>query len=116
MKTFLKKITVLLQAPVVIVRADNRTEFKNQELKEYFDSIGISHQASSVITPQQNRFVERKNQTLVEAARTMSLCYPKNDREDIGKLGAKAMYDDYIGGKPSAAPRTTPVASASQVL
>ncbi|GKA05603.1 putative ribonuclease H-like domain-containing protein [Tanacetum coccineum] len=53
-KTFLKKITVLLQAPVIIVRTDNDTEFKNQVLKEYFDSVGISHQASSVRTPQQN--------------------------------------------------------------
>nr|GEY99317.1 retrovirus-related Pol polyprotein from transposon TNT 1-94 [Tanacetum cinerariifolium] len=80
-----------------------------------------------------------------------ALCYPKNDREDIGKLGAKgdigffigsgldltyapstiitqqptegeldllfeAMYDDYIGGQPSAAPRTVPTAQAPQVL
>ncbi|GJY89328.1 retrovirus-related pol polyprotein from transposon TNT 1-94 [Tanacetum coccineum] len=42
-KTFLKKIQVLLQAPVIIVRTDNNTEFKNQVLKEYFDSVGISH-------------------------------------------------------------------------
>ncbi|GJR22922.1 hypothetical protein Tco_0971449 [Tanacetum coccineum] len=96
--------------------------------------------------------------------------YPKNDREDIGKLGAKGdigffigysansctyrvynqrtrkiietmnvtfdelsamafeqrslkpglqgmtMYDDYIGGQPSAALRTTPAALAPQVL
>ncbi|GJU67175.1 integrase, catalytic region, zinc finger, CCHC-type containing protein [Tanacetum coccineum] len=34
-KTFLKKITVLLQAPVIIVRTDNGTEFKNQVLQEY---------------------------------------------------------------------------------
>ncbi|GJT12327.1 retrovirus-related pol polyprotein from transposon TNT 1-94 [Tanacetum coccineum] len=70
-----------------------------------------------------------------------ALCYPKNDREDIGKLGAKgldltyapstitsqkptehelnilfeAMYDDYIGGQP-AAPRTAMAAQAPQVL
>ncbi|GJW07660.1 retrovirus-related pol polyprotein from transposon TNT 1-94 [Tanacetum coccineum] len=54
-KTFLKKIIVLLQAPVIIVRTKNGTEFKNQVLKEYFDSVGISHQVSSVRTPQQNR-------------------------------------------------------------
>ncbi|GJU87393.1 hypothetical protein Tco_1294939 [Tanacetum coccineum] len=36
-----------------------------------------------------------------------ALCYPKNDREDIGKLGAKAMYDDYMGGQQSKAQRTT---------
>ncbi|GJY38105.1 retrovirus-related pol polyprotein from transposon TNT 1-94 [Tanacetum coccineum] len=94
-----------------------------------------------------------------------ALCYPKNDREDIGKLGAKAMafeqsslkpelqsmtsgqissgldlpyapstiitqrptegeldllfeamYDDQIGGQPSAATRTVPAAQAPQVL
>ncbi|GJZ68088.1 hypothetical protein Tco_0631328 [Tanacetum coccineum] len=45
-----------------------------------------------------------------------ALCYPKNDCEDLGKLGAKAMYDDYIGGQPSAATRTSPAALAHQVL
>ncbi|GJU15672.1 putative ribonuclease H-like domain-containing protein [Tanacetum coccineum] len=113
-------------------------------------SVGISHQASSVRTPQQNGVVERRNRTLVEAARTMlifshaplflwaeaiatacytqnrsiihrrfnktpyelingrkpdisflhvfgALCYPKNDREDIGKLGAKGDIGFFIG-------------------
>nr|GFA29939.1 ribonuclease H-like domain-containing protein [Tanacetum cinerariifolium] len=66
---FLKRITVLLQSSVIIIRIDNGTEFKNQVLKEYFDSVGISHQMSSIQTPQQNRVVERRNWTLVEAAR-----------------------------------------------
>nr|GFC25171.1 retrovirus-related Pol polyprotein from transposon TNT 1-94 [Tanacetum cinerariifolium] len=57
--TFLKRITVLLQSPVIIIRIDNGTEFKNQVLKVYFDSIGISHQMSSVRSPQQNGVVER---------------------------------------------------------
>nr|GEY50790.1 hypothetical protein [Tanacetum cinerariifolium] len=70
-KTFLKRITILLQYSVIIIRTDNGTEFKNQVLKEYFDCVGISHQVSSVRTPQQNRVVERRNRTLVEAARTM---------------------------------------------
>nr|GFC70378.1 integrase, catalytic region, zinc finger, CCHC-type, peptidase aspartic, catalytic [Tanacetum cinerariifolium] len=46
--TFLKRITVLLQSPVIIIRTDNGTEFKNQVLKVYFDSIGITHQMPSV--------------------------------------------------------------------
>nr|GFD08798.1 retrovirus-related Pol polyprotein from transposon TNT 1-94 [Tanacetum cinerariifolium] len=147
---FLKRITVLLQSPIIIIRTDNGTEFKNQVLKVYFDSVGISHQMSSVRTPQQNEVVERQNRTLVEAARPMlifscaplflwaeaiatacftqnrsiihrrfnktpyelingrkpdisflhvfdALCYPKNDREDIGKLGAKGDIGFYIG-------------------
>ncbi|GKA00738.1 putative ribonuclease H-like domain-containing protein [Tanacetum coccineum] len=44
---------------------------KNQVLQEYFNGVGISHQASSVRTPQQNRVVERRNRMLVEAPRTM---------------------------------------------
>nr|GEX50669.1 hypothetical protein [Tanacetum cinerariifolium] len=115
--TFLKRITVLLQSPVIIIRTDNGTEFKNQVLKEYFDSIGISHQMSSFRTPQQNGVMERQNRTLVEAARTITpyelingikpyisflhvfgaLCYPKNDREDIGNLGAKGDIGFFIG-------------------
>nr|GEW99371.1 retrovirus-related Pol polyprotein from transposon TNT 1-94 [Tanacetum cinerariifolium] len=52
--TFLKRITVILQSPVIIIRTYNGTEFKNQVLKVYFDSVGISHKMSSVRTPQQN--------------------------------------------------------------
>ncbi|GKE90387.1 retrovirus-related pol polyprotein from transposon TNT 1-94, partial [Tanacetum coccineum] len=106
-KTFLRKIQILLQAPIIIVRTDNGTEFTNQVLKAYFEDVGISHQTSALKTPQQNGIVEQRNQTLVEAARTMMIfsCaplflwaeaiatmaryYPKNDLEDIGKLGAK---------------------------
>nr|GFC62698.1 integrase, catalytic region, zinc finger, CCHC-type, peptidase aspartic, catalytic [Tanacetum cinerariifolium] len=43
-----------LESLVIIIRTDNGTEFKNQVLKAYFDSVGISHQMSSVRTPQQN--------------------------------------------------------------
>nr|GEW99127.1 hypothetical protein [Tanacetum cinerariifolium] len=50
-KTFLKRISILLQSPVIVIRTENVTEFKNQVLKEYFDSVGISHQVSSVRTP-----------------------------------------------------------------
>nr|GEY24469.1 integrase, catalytic region, zinc finger, CCHC-type, peptidase aspartic, catalytic [Tanacetum cinerariifolium] len=112
--TFLKRITVLLQSPVIIIRTDNDTEFKNQMLKEYFDTVGIFHQMSSVRTPQQNgvaiatvcftqnRFImnRRFNKTPHELINGRkpdisflpvfgALCYPRNDREDIGKLGAK---------------------------
>nr|GEV20606.1 uncharacterized mitochondrial protein AtMg00810-like [Tanacetum cinerariifolium] len=70
-KNFLKNIYVRLQAPVIIVRTDNETEFKNHALKEYFDSVGITYETSAAKTPQQNGVVELRNCTLVEAARTM---------------------------------------------
>ncbi|GKD63323.1 retrovirus-related pol polyprotein from transposon TNT 1-94 [Tanacetum coccineum] len=50
---------------------DNGTEFVNQTLKAYYEEVRISHQTSVVRTPQQNGVVERRNHTLVEAARTM---------------------------------------------
>nr|GEX41837.1 retrovirus-related Pol polyprotein from transposon TNT 1-94 [Tanacetum cinerariifolium] len=95
-----KRITVLLQSPVIIIRTDNGTEFKNQVLKEYFDSVGISHQISFVRTPQQNGVVKRRNRTKLDISFLHvfgALCYPKNDREDIGKLGAKGDIGFYIG-------------------
>nr|GEY52676.1 hypothetical protein [Tanacetum cinerariifolium] len=64
-------IFVRLQAPVIIIRTDKGTEFKNHVLKEYFDSVGLTHEISTAITPQKNGVVECKNHTLVEAARTM---------------------------------------------
>nr|GEV54614.1 retrovirus-related Pol polyprotein from transposon TNT 1-94 [Tanacetum cinerariifolium] len=72
-KNFLKKIYVRLQSPVIIVRTDNGTEFKNHVLKEYFDSVGIIHETSAAKTPQQNGVVEHRNHTLVKAARTMMI-------------------------------------------
>nr|GEU71677.1 hypothetical protein [Tanacetum cinerariifolium] len=53
------------------VRTDNGTEFKNKTLAKFFDEVGITQQFSAARSPQKNGFVERRNRTLVEAARTM---------------------------------------------
>nr|GFA35105.1 hypothetical protein [Tanacetum cinerariifolium] len=104
---FLKRITVLLQSPVMIIRTDNDTEFKNQLLKEYFDTRLL----------EQNEVVERRNRSIIHRRFNKTpyelindrkpdisflhvfgaLCYPKNDREDIGKLGAKGYIGFFIG-------------------
>nr|GFC11774.1 hypothetical protein [Tanacetum cinerariifolium] len=60
-----------LQAQVRVVRTDKGTEFLNQTLHAYFAPEGIQHQTSVARTPEQNGVVERRNRTLVEAARTM---------------------------------------------
>nr|GEZ55237.1 hypothetical protein [Tanacetum cinerariifolium] len=56
------------------VRSDNGTEFKNKTLAKFFDEVGITQQFSTARMPQQNGVVERRNRTLVEAARTMLTC------------------------------------------
>nr|GFA92641.1 retrovirus-related Pol polyprotein from transposon TNT 1-94 [Tanacetum cinerariifolium] len=46
-------------------------EFLNKTLSAFFKEKGIKHQTSTTRTPEQNGVVERRNHTLVEAARTM---------------------------------------------
>ncbi|GJU34538.1 retrovirus-related pol polyprotein from transposon TNT 1-94 [Tanacetum coccineum] len=53
------------------VRTDRGTEFLNKTLHAYFAQEGIEHEMSTAQTPKQNDVVERRNRTLVEAARTM---------------------------------------------
>nr|GFA02019.1 hypothetical protein [Tanacetum cinerariifolium] len=53
------------------VRTDKGTKFLNKTLHAYFASKGINHQTFVARTPKQNGVVERRNRTLVEAARTM---------------------------------------------
>ncbi|GJX08506.1 retrovirus-related pol polyprotein from transposon TNT 1-94 [Tanacetum coccineum] len=45
-------------------------------LREYYEKVGISHETSVARSPQKNGIVERRNRTLIEAARTM-LIYAK---------------------------------------
>ncbi|GJX46346.1 retrovirus-related pol polyprotein from transposon TNT 1-94 [Tanacetum coccineum] len=56
---------------VKFLRTDNGTEFVNQTLREYYEKVGISHETSVARSPQQNGVIERRNRTLIEAARTM---------------------------------------------
>nr|GEZ67707.1 hypothetical protein [Tanacetum cinerariifolium] len=53
------------------VRTDNGTEFKNKTLAKFFAEVCITQQFFAARTPQQNGVVEKRNRTLVEAARTM---------------------------------------------
>ncbi|GJU41322.1 retrovirus-related pol polyprotein from transposon TNT 1-94 [Tanacetum coccineum] len=151
---FLKQIQVGLNKTVRYIRTDNGTEFFNKDLNEYYERVGIFYQKTVPRTPQQNGVVERRNRTLVEAARTMlifskapmflwaeavatacytqnrslihthhdktpyelvhnkkpdltffrvfgALCYPTNDREDLGKLQPTADIGIFVGYAPS---------------
>ncbi|KAJ9542081.1 hypothetical protein OSB04_028587 [Centaurea solstitialis] len=68
---FIKRIQILLSRKVKKIRSDNDTEFRNTKLQSFLEDMGISHNFFAVRTPQQNGVVERKNRTLVEAARSM---------------------------------------------
>nr|GFA55401.1 retrovirus-related Pol polyprotein from transposon TNT 1-94 [Tanacetum cinerariifolium] len=93
--TFLKRITILLQSLVIIIRTDNGTEFKNQAI-------------ATACFPQNRSIIHRRfNKTPYELINGRkldisflhvfgALCYPKNDREDIGKLSAKGDIGFFI--------------------
>nr|GFC82274.1 putative ribonuclease H-like domain-containing protein [Tanacetum cinerariifolium] len=64
---------VRLNVPVRRIRTDNVTEFVNQTLRDYYEEVGISHETSVACSPQQNGVIERRNRTLIEAARTIRI-------------------------------------------
>nr|GFB22299.1 retrovirus-related Pol polyprotein from transposon TNT 1-94 [Tanacetum cinerariifolium] len=68
---FVKMIQVRLKVPLCHIQTDNGIEFVNQTLREYYEEVGICHETSVARSSQQNDVVERRNRTLIEAARTM---------------------------------------------
>ncbi|GJX43625.1 putative ribonuclease H-like domain-containing protein [Tanacetum coccineum] len=68
---FIAFIENQLNKKVKAIRYDNGTKFKISKLIELYGSKGIKRDYSNARTPQQNETAERKNRTLIEAARTM---------------------------------------------
>ncbi|GKB30708.1 retrovirus-related pol polyprotein from transposon TNT 1-94 [Tanacetum coccineum] len=113
---FIVKTQRALNATVRFVRTDNGTEFVNKTLDGWFESVGISHETSVPWSPQQNGVVERRNRTLMEAARTMLIfvkaplflwaeavataCYTLN-RSLVHMLHGKTYYELLKGKKPN---------------
>ncbi|GJS13511.1 putative ribonuclease H-like domain-containing protein [Tanacetum coccineum] len=99
-----------------MIRCDNGTEFKNKEMNQFCEKIGIKREFSVAKTLQQNGVVERKNRTLIEAARTMladskllttfwakavnTVCYLQN-RVLVIKPHNKTPYELFLGKKPA---------------
>nr|GEU53290.1 putative ribonuclease H-like domain-containing protein [Tanacetum cinerariifolium] len=71
LKTFITGLENQLSLKVKVIRSDNGTEFKNYDLNQFCGMKGIKREFSIPRTPQQNNIAERKNRTLIEAARTM---------------------------------------------
>ncbi|GKB01420.1 ribonuclease H-like domain-containing protein [Tanacetum coccineum] len=105
-----------LNHKVKIIRCDHGTEFKNHAMNEFCAKKGIKREFSVARTPQQNGVAERKNRTLIEAARTMladsllpipfwaeavnTACYVLN-RVLVTKPQNKTPYELLIGKPPS---------------
>nr|GEW77231.1 hypothetical protein [Tanacetum cinerariifolium] len=71
LQTFISGLENQLSLRVKVIRSDNGTEFKNSDLNKFCGLKGIKKEFSVPSTPQQNCIAERKNRTLIEAARTL---------------------------------------------
>ncbi|GJZ70368.1 putative ribonuclease H-like domain-containing protein [Tanacetum coccineum] len=71
LKNFITEIENLVDKKVKIIRCDNGTKFKNRVMNEFCEKKGIKREFSIARTPQQNGVAERRNRTLIEAARTI---------------------------------------------
>nr|GEX36085.1 hypothetical protein [Tanacetum cinerariifolium] len=116
LKSFITRIENLVDHNVKVIRCDNRIEFKNRETNQFCKMKGILRQFSVAKTPQQNRVTERRNETLIEAARTMpadsklpttfwaeavnTACYVQN-RVFVVKPHNKTPYEPFHGRTPT---------------
>nr|GEZ25280.1 hypothetical protein [Tanacetum cinerariifolium] len=71
LRKFITEIENLKDLKVKIIRCDNRGEFINKELNDFCLQKGIKREFSNARTPQQNGVAERRNRSLIKAARTM---------------------------------------------
>ncbi|GJW50501.1 putative ribonuclease H-like domain-containing protein [Tanacetum coccineum] len=116
LESFITGIKNLVDHKVKMTRCDNRTEFKNREMNQFCEKKGILRQYSVARTPQQNEVTERRNRTLIKAARTIltdyklpttfwaeavnTACYVQN-RVLVVKPHNKTSYEVFHGRTPT---------------
>nr|GEV60894.1 hypothetical protein [Tanacetum cinerariifolium] len=111
-------------------KIDNETEFVNQTLREYYEQVGIAHETSVSLSPQQNGVIERQavatacdtqNRSIIRLHHGKTpyellhdqlhdlsffhvfgaLYYPTYESENLGKLQPKANIGIFIGYAPT---------------
>nr|GEV06282.1 hypothetical protein [Tanacetum cinerariifolium] len=103
LKPFITAIENQINKKVKVIGCDNETGFKNRDLEEFCRMKGNKREYSNARTSQQNGVAERKNRTLVEAARTMladSLLFwaeAVNTAYPLGKFKGKADEGFLVG-------------------
>nr|GEV18384.1 equilibrative nucleotide transporter 8-like [Tanacetum cinerariifolium] len=84
---FKKHLCYVRDVDSVELLKDNGTEFVNQVLTEFYESLGISHQKSVLRTPQQNEIIERWNRTLARGDDEIKLTDEESsDSEDADEV------------------------------
>ncbi|GKF15575.1 hypothetical protein Tco_0057037, partial [Tanacetum coccineum] len=143
-KTFLKRITVLLQAPVIIYDREDIGKLSAKGDIAFFIGYSVNSCAYRVYNRRTKKIMETMNVTFDEhsaMAFEQSNLKPGLQRMTSGQISSgldlpyalstittqrptegeldllfETMYDDHVGGQPSAAPSTVLAAQAPQVL
>nr|GFA41168.1 hypothetical protein [Tanacetum cinerariifolium] len=116
LKKFITEIENLKDLKVKITRCDNGGEFRNKKMNIFCSQKGIKKEFSNARTPQQNGVAERRNRTLIKAAKTMladakflvtfwaeavnTACYVQN-RVLVNKSHNKTPYELFNGRTPT---------------
>nr|GEX36306.1 hypothetical protein [Tanacetum cinerariifolium] len=123
LKTFITGIENQINYTAKIIRCDNKIEFKNHDLNQFYGMKGIKREFIVARTSQQNRVAERKNRTLIEAARTMladlllpipfwakavnTACYVQNKAFRVfnsrTRIVQETLHIDFLENKPNVA-------------
>nr|GFA53519.1 putative ribonuclease H-like domain-containing protein [Tanacetum cinerariifolium] len=96
LREFITKIENLKDLKVKIIRCDNGGEFRNKELNDFCSQEGIKREFSNARTLQQNGVAERRNRSLIEAARTMLA-----DFKLPVTFSAEAVHKEHLESSPS---------------
>ncbi|GJW67825.1 integrase, catalytic region, zinc finger, CCHC-type containing protein [Tanacetum coccineum] len=143
-KTFFKKITILLQAPVIINDHEDIRKLGakgdigffigysanscayivyNRRTKKIMETMNVTFDELSAMAFEQSSLKpELQSMTSGQISSGLDLPYASStittQKPTEGELDLlfEAMYNDHIGGQPSAAPRTILAAQAPQVL
>nr|GEU49516.1 putative ribonuclease H-like domain-containing protein [Tanacetum cinerariifolium] len=96
LKTFITRIENQLDCKVKVIRCDNGTELKFSVMNQFCDIKGIKREFSIARTPQQNGVAERKNRTLIEAARTMALVIKPHNKTHYELIRGRPPLIDFM--------------------
>lgn len=70
-KAYIERLKTRFGKAPTILRSDRGKEFMNKALENYLTENGVTRQFTVGYAPEQNGVAERKNRSIVEAARTM---------------------------------------------
>ncbi|GKD76562.1 retrovirus-related pol polyprotein from transposon TNT 1-94, partial [Tanacetum coccineum] len=108
---FINQVQRNIKAQILMIQIDNGTEFKNEKLRAFYaklEFLWAEAIATACFTHNRSIVHTRYNKTPYELIRGRkpniqyfhvfrSLSYPKNDRDDLGKMKPKANIGIFIG-------------------